>query len=52
MSSTIALTKMEQAELTQRATSQAGRADEARRARLILLLDCHAPPGRLFYRFV
>src|SRR6516225_1510644 len=39
MSSTIALTKMEQVELTQRATSQAGRADEARRARLILLLD-------------
>src|SRR3974390_394311 len=39
MSSTIALTKMEQAELTQRAARQAGRADEARRARLILLLD-------------
>ena len=39
MGSTIALTKMEQAELNQRATSQSGRADEARRARLILLLD-------------
>src|SRR5882672_9434879 len=39
MGSTIALTKMEQTELTQRATSQAGRADDARRARLILLLD-------------
>src|SRR6202162_4626365 len=39
MSSTITLSKMEQAELSQRATSQAGRADEARRARLILLLD-------------
>jgi len=36
--STITLSKMEQTELTQRATSQAGRADEARRARLILLL--------------
>ena len=31
--------KWKQAELTQRATSQSGRADEARRARLILLLD-------------
>jgi len=39
MGSTIALTKMEQTELSQRATSQSGRADEARRARLILLLD-------------
>jgi transposase len=39
MSSTITLTAMEQAELMQRATSQAGRADDARRARLILLLD-------------
>ena len=39
MGSTITLTKVEQSELTQRAASQAGRADEARRARLILLLD-------------
>src|SRR6267142_6290714 len=39
MGSPIALTKMEQTELSQRATSQSGRADEARRARLILLLD-------------
>src|SRR5665213_3087993 len=38
MSNTIVLSKMEAAELTQRATSQSGRADEARRARLILLL--------------
>src|SRR5450755_4789402 len=38
MSNTIVLSKMEEAELTQRATSQSGRADEARRARLILLL--------------
>ncbi len=39
MGSTITLTKVEQRELTQRAASQAGRAVEARRARLILLLD-------------
>lgn len=39
MGSTITLSKMEQVELTQRAGSQSGRADEARRARLILLLD-------------
>ena len=39
MSSTIKLTKMERSELSRRATSQAGRADEARRARLILLLE-------------
>ena len=37
--STIALSEMEKAQLTQRSTSQAGRADDARRARLILLLD-------------
>ena len=37
--STIALSAMEKAQLTQRSTSQAGRADDARRARLILLLD-------------
>src|SRR5579872_6830685 len=39
MNNTIVLSKMERAELTQRAASQSGRADEARRARLILLLD-------------
>jgi len=39
MSSTITLTKMERTELNRRATSQAGRADEARRARLMLLLE-------------
>jgi transposase len=37
--STIELSKVERVELTQRATSQAGRADDARRARLILLLE-------------
>lgn len=39
MTSTINLSEMERSQLTQRATSQAGRADDARRARLILLLD-------------
>jgi transposase len=39
MSNTISLSKTERMELNQRATSQAGRADDARRARLILLLD-------------
>lgn len=39
MSSTIILSEMEKSQLTQRTTSQAGRADDARRARLILLLD-------------
>lgn len=39
MSTTIILSEMEKSQLTQRATSQAGRADDARRARLILLLD-------------
>lgn len=39
MSSTITLSEVEVSQLTQRATSQAGRADDARRARLILLLD-------------
>jgi hypothetical protein len=39
MSSTIVLSKAERMELSQRATSQAGRADDARRARLILLLE-------------
>lgn len=37
--STIILSAVERTQLTQRATSQAGRADDARRARLILLLD-------------
>ena len=39
MSSTIKLSEAERVELSQRATSQAGRADSARRARLILLLE-------------
>src|ERR1700722_11101431 len=39
MNNTICLSTVEHAELTQRANSQSGRADEARRARLILLLD-------------
>src|ERR1700719_4974483 len=39
MSGTISLSKAERMELSQRATSQAGRADDARRARLILLLE-------------
>ena len=39
MSDTISLSKAEVSELSQRVASQAGRADEARRARLILLLD-------------
>jgi transposase len=39
MSSAINLTNVERSELSRRATSQAGRADEARRARLILLLE-------------
>ena len=39
MSSTIKLSETERVELSQRATSQAGRADSARRARLILLLE-------------
>ena len=39
MSSTINLSKAERSELCRQTTSQAGRADEARRARLILLLD-------------
>lgn len=37
--STITLTDAERMELTRRANSRAGRADDARRARLILLLD-------------
>src|SRR3984885_12894327 len=39
MSNAIRLSTVEHEELTQRANRQAGRADEARRARLILLLD-------------
>ena len=38
MTSTLSLSPLERTALTQRATSQAGRADDARRARLILLL--------------
>ena len=39
MSKTIKLLPMERKELSQRTSRQSGRADEARRARLILLLD-------------
>jgi hypothetical protein len=39
MMSTIELTESERAELSQRATSRSGRADDGRRARLILLLE-------------
>ena len=39
MKSTFSLSQFERTALTQRATSQAGRADDARRARLILLLS-------------
>ena len=39
MSGTISLSMAERVELSQRASSQAGRADDARRARLILLLE-------------
>jgi transposase len=39
MGSTIKLSEVERVELTQRAASRAGRADDARRARLILLLE-------------
>jgi hypothetical protein len=39
MSNTIKLQPMEREELAQRTSRQSGRADEARRARLILLLD-------------
>src|SRR5580704_14973447 len=39
MSNTIKLLPMEREELTQRTSRQSGRADGARRARLILLLD-------------
>jgi hypothetical protein len=37
--STIRLTQSERMELSQRATSRSGRADDGRRARLILLLE-------------
>jgi len=39
MKSTIELTESERMELSQRATSRSGRADDGRRARLILLLE-------------
>ena len=39
MKSTIGLTEGERRELSQRATSRSGRADDGRRARLILLLE-------------
>jgi hypothetical protein len=39
MRSTIGLTQSERMELSRRATSRSGRADDGRRARLILLLE-------------
>jgi hypothetical protein len=39
MEDTIVLTEAERMELNQRASSRSGRADDARRARLILLLE-------------
>src|ERR1700746_3865455 len=39
MENTIALTEAERMELNQRAASRSGRADDARRARLVLLLE-------------
>ena len=39
MKSTIGLTEGERRELSQRAASRSGRADDGRRARLILLLE-------------
>jgi transposase len=39
MENTIVLTDSERVELSQRATSRSGRADDARRGRLILLLE-------------
>jgi len=42
MGSTIKLSEVERVELSQRAASRAGRADDARRARLILLLEAGA----------
>ena len=45
--STIELSKVERVELSQRATSQAGRADDARRARLILLLESRETWARI-----
>jgi transposase len=39
MGAAVGLSKVEREELTRRVSSQSGRADEARRARLILLLD-------------
>src|ERR1700758_2520166 len=39
MENTIVLTEAERMELNQRASSRSGRADDARRARLILLLE-------------
>jgi len=39
MENSIVLTDAERGELNQRAASRSGRADDARRARLLLLLD-------------
>lgn len=46
MENTIVLTDAERAELSQRATSRSGRADDARRGRLILLLEGWPYVGR------
>jgi hypothetical protein len=41
MENTIVLTDSERLELNQRAASRSGRADDARRARLLLLLEAN-----------
>jgi hypothetical protein len=46
MATTIVLTEAERMELNQLAASRNGRADDARRARLILLLKTAAPGKR------
>src|SRR5215470_14285652 len=47
MKSTIELTESERMELSQRATSRSGRADDGRRARLILLLEAGHSWGQI-----
>jgi hypothetical protein len=47
MSKRISLSKAEREELTQRISSQSGRADDARRTRLILLLDTGQTSGQI-----
>jgi hypothetical protein len=46
MENTIVLTDSERLELNQRAASRSGRADDARRARLMLLLEANHWLGR------